>query len=61
MQGENIGKRIVQVAPIRREGKAMSEVLLEKLADGIAVVRLNRPEVRNALNLAVRELLRTFL
>ena len=35
----------------------MSEVLLEKPADGVAVVRLNRPEVRNALNLAVRELL----
>ena len=35
----------------------MSEVLLEKPAEGIAVVRLNRPEVRNALNLAVRELL----
>ena len=35
----------------------MSEVLLEKPADGIAVVRLNRPEVRNALNLTVRELL----
>ena len=33
----------------------MSEVLLEKPADGIAVVRLNRPEVRNALNLVVRE------
>jgi len=33
----------------------MSEVLLEKPADGIAVVRLNRPEVRNALNVAVRE------
>ena len=35
----------------------MSEVLLEKPAEGIAVVRLNRPEVRNALNLTVRELL----
>ena len=35
----------------------MSEVLLERPADGIAVVRLNRPEVRNALNLKVRELL----
>jgi enoyl-CoA hydratase len=35
----------------------MSEVLLEKPADGVAVVRLNRPEVRNALNLPVRELL----
>ena len=35
----------------------MSEVLLEKPADGIAVLRINRPEVRNALNLAVRELL----
>ena len=35
----------------------MSEVLLEKPAEGIAVVRLNRPEVRNALNLNVRELL----
>jgi enoyl-CoA hydratase len=35
----------------------MSEVLLERPAEGIAVIRLNRPEVRNALNLAVRELL----
>jgi enoyl-CoA hydratase len=35
----------------------MSEVLLERPEEGIAVVRLNRPEVRNALNLAVRELL----
>jgi len=35
----------------------MSEVLLEKPAEGISVVRLNRPEVRNALNLKVRELL----
>ena len=33
----------------------MSEVLLEHPADGIAVVRLNRPEVRNALNMAVRQ------
>ena len=35
----------------------MSEVLLERPADGVAVVRLNRPEVRNALSLNVRELL----
>jgi enoyl-CoA hydratase len=35
----------------------MSEVLLEKPAEGVAVVSLNRPEVRNALNLTVRELL----
>ncbi len=35
----------------------MSEVLLERPAEGVAVVRLNRPEVRNALNLNVRELL----
>ncbi len=35
----------------------MSEVLLERLADGIAVVRLNRPEVRNALSANVRQLL----
>lgn len=33
----------------------MSEVLLERPEEAIAVVRLNRPEVRNALNLAVRE------
>ncbi len=33
----------------------MSEVVLERPADGIAVVRLNRPEVRNALNGAVRQ------
>src|SRR5207244_7831409 len=37
------------------EGAVMSEVLLERPAEAIAVVRLNRPEVRNALNLAVRE------
>ncbi len=35
----------------------MSEVLLERPAEGVAVLRLNRPEVRNALNLNVRELL----
>lgn len=35
----------------------MSEVLLERPADGVAVVRLNRPDVRNALSMAVRELL----
>ena len=33
----------------------MSEVLREQAGEGIAVVRINRPEVRNALNLAVRE------
>jgi len=35
----------------------MSEVILDRPADGIAVIRINRPEVRNALNLNVRELL----
>jgi len=33
----------------------MSEVILEQPAEGIAVVKLNRPEVRNALNAAVRQ------
>ena len=33
----------------------MTEVLREQAAEGIAVVRINRPEVRNALNLAARE------
>lgn len=33
----------------------MSEVLLEHPVEGIAVVRINRPEVRNALNLATRQ------
>jgi len=33
----------------------MSDVLLERPADAVAVVRLNRPEVRNALNVAVRQ------
>lgn len=33
----------------------MSEVELERPAEGVAVVRLNRPEVRNALNAAVRQ------
>jgi len=35
----------------------MSEVLLERPAEGIAVVTLNRPAVRNALNIAVRQTL----
>lgn len=35
----------------------MSEVVLEHPTENIAVVRLNRPEVRNALNLKVREML----
>ncbi|HEY3056751.1 MAG TPA: enoyl-CoA hydratase [Thermoanaerobaculia bacterium] len=35
----------------------MSEVILEHPAEGIAVIRLNRPEVRNALNLKVRQTL----
>jgi enoyl-CoA hydratase len=38
-------------------GKKMSEVLLERPGDGIALVRLNRPEVKNALNLSLRQLL----
>ena len=32
----------------------MSEVVLDRPAAGVAVIRLNRPEVRNALNMAVR-------
>jgi enoyl-CoA hydratase/carnithine racemase len=35
----------------------MSEVLLERPSDRVAVIRLNRPEARNAMNLAVREAL----
>jgi enoyl-CoA hydratase/carnithine racemase len=35
----------------------MSEAILERPDEAIAVVRLNRPEVKNALNLATRELL----
>lgn len=35
----------------------MSEVILEHPEAGVAVVRLNRPEVKNALNLTVRQLL----
>lgn len=33
----------------------VSEVILEHPADGVALVRLNRPEAKNALNLAVRQ------
>ena len=33
----------------------MSEVLTEHPASGVTLVRINRPEARNALNLAVRE------
>lgn len=32
----------------------MSEVLIETPAEGVALARINRPEVRNALNAAVR-------
>jgi enoyl-CoA hydratase len=35
----------------------MSEVLLERPAPGVALLRLNRPEARNALNLTVRQML----
>ena len=35
----------------------MSDVILERPSDRVAIVRLNRPQSRNALNLAVRELL----
>lgn len=33
----------------------MSEVILEHPMEGVALVRLNRPEVKNALNLVVRQ------
>ncbi|MFV0334464.1 MAG: enoyl-CoA hydratase-related protein [Tropicimonas sp.] len=33
----------------------MPEILLERRPGGIAIVRLNRPEVRNALNLTIRQ------
>ena len=32
-------------------------VLLERPAEGVVLLRLNRPEARNALNLEVRKLL----
>lgn len=35
----------------------MPEVLLERPVEGVALLRLNRPEVRNALNMATRRLL----
>ncbi|MGO4570543.1 enoyl-CoA hydratase-related protein [Microvirga sp. 2TAF3] len=36
------------------ENPANSEVILERKTDAIAVVRINRPKVRNALNMPVR-------
>lgn len=33
----------------------MAQALLERPSDAIAIVRLNRPEVRNALNLTIRQ------
>lgn len=33
----------------------LSEVILERISSSIAVVRLNRPHVRNALNLSIRQ------
>ena len=35
----------------------MTEVLCEKPRDGVALVRINRPQVKNAINMRVRELL----
>jgi enoyl-CoA hydratase/carnithine racemase len=35
----------------------MAEVLLERPSEHVALVKLNRPEVRNALNLATRKLI----
>ena len=35
----------------------MNEVLLEKPEEAIALIRINRPEARNALNMAVRQAL----
>jgi len=35
----------------------VSDVILERPSDRVAIVRLNRPQARNALNLTVRELL----
>jgi enoyl-CoA hydratase/carnithine racemase len=35
----------------------MTEVLCERPREGVALVRINRPQVRNALNMRVRELL----
>ena len=32
-------------------------VLVERPADGVALIRINRPEARNALNLEVRKLI----
>src|SRR5262245_32327762 len=36
-------------------------VLLERPAEGVVLVRINRPEARNALNLEVRKLLSRYL
>ena len=33
----------------------MTEVLVEMPRDNVALVRINRPEVRNALNIQIRE------
>ena len=40
-------------------GGAAPEVLVERPSPGIAVVRINRPDVRNALNAAVRSQINT--
>ena len=36
-------------------------VLLERPADGVALIRINRPEARNALNMEVRRLIAQYL
>jgi hypothetical protein len=40
--------------PVRGE-TTMEEVTLDRPADGVARVTINRPEARNALSMAVRE------
>jgi enoyl-CoA hydratase len=40
---------------------AVPVVLLERPAEGVALVRINRPDARNALNMAVRRLLASHL
>src|SRR5262245_56842250 len=42
---------------IRGKGDGLSEVLHERLEGGILLLRINRPEAKNALNQEVRRLL----
>src|SRR5687767_4971016 len=50
---------LYRLSPLFKKGTQMTSpvVLLERPADGVALIRINRPDARNALNMEVRRLI----